>query len=361
MDIQEDYAKYLEIFNSCRIDITKELTHPKYVLQVYNNCGDLLRFGTLGNFTMLIGKAKAGKTYALSLFVSAFLNSDTLQNKIKGTAYNTKQVVLYFDTEQDDNDILILSKRICSLIGIDNPENLHVYGLRDYTPDERIKIIEVGIHNTENLGLVIIDGSRDVITSINDELQATDITCKYMKWTKTLQIHIITVLHQNKSDNNARGHVGSELINKAETVISITKDEKDENNPMFIIKSDQNRGKHFDSFAFQIDSDGLPYILEDWIPSQSGDSKQKAFKPECIRDQLHYDFISRTFEKQPEILPKDFKELIRDFIKSLNKDNPTGDTKIKEFVAYYKINNWVTKLGNEKDGKAPFIKFKDVF
>jgi hypothetical protein len=32
-------------------------------------------------------------------------------------------------------------------------------------------------------------------------------------------IHIHTILHQNKADENARGHIGTELNNKAETVL----------------------------------------------------------------------------------------------------------------------------------------------
>lgn len=38
-------------------------------------------------------------------------------------------------------------------------------------------------------------------------------------------IHIHTVLHLNKSDDNTRGHIGTELNNKAETVMKIIKSE----------------------------------------------------------------------------------------------------------------------------------------
>ena len=40
-------------------------------------------------------------------------------------------------------------------------------------------------------------------------------------------IHIHTVLHQNKG-TRTQGHIGTELSNKAETVLQV---EKDENNP----------------------------------------------------------------------------------------------------------------------------------
>ena len=44
-----------------------------------------------------------------------------------------------------------------------------------------------------------------------------------MQWTDDRQIHIHTILHQNKGDENARGHIGTELNNKAETVLLVEK------------------------------------------------------------------------------------------------------------------------------------------
>ena len=37
-------------------------------------------------------------------------------------------------------------------------------------------------------------------------------------------LHIHCVLHLNKGDNNVRGHIGTEMSNKAETVLVINKD-----------------------------------------------------------------------------------------------------------------------------------------
>ena len=48
-----------------------------------------------------------------------------------------------------------------------------------------------------------------------------------MQWTDDRQIHIHTILHQNKGDENARGHIGTELNNKAETVLLVEKDKND--------------------------------------------------------------------------------------------------------------------------------------
>ena len=90
--------------------------------------------------------------------------------------------------------------------------------LRKYTPEQRIRIVEQAIYNTPEIGLVIIDGIRDMVYDINSPSESTRIISKLMQWTDDRQIHIHTILHQNKGDENARGHIGTELNNKAETV-----------------------------------------------------------------------------------------------------------------------------------------------
>ena len=52
---------------------------------------------------------------------------------------------------------------------------------------------------------------------------------KALKWTEDYNIHIVVVLHENPGSDKARGHIGTELMNKAETVIALEVDKYDEN------------------------------------------------------------------------------------------------------------------------------------
>jgi hypothetical protein len=60
------------------------------------------------------------------------------------------------------------------------------------------------------------------------------------------------------------GHLGTELNNKAENVLQITKDRFDKNissvTAMFI------RDREFEPFAFRINEDRLPKLVEDYQP-----------------------------------------------------------------------------------------------
>ena len=95
--------------------------------------------------------------------------------------------------------------------------------LRKFNPKERLAIIDDAISQIEGLGFVVIDGIRDLVYDINSPSEATCVISKLMQWTDEYQIHLHTILHQNKSDENARGHIGTEINNKAETVIQIEK------------------------------------------------------------------------------------------------------------------------------------------
>jgi hypothetical protein len=78
-------------------------------------------------------------------------------------------------------------------------------------------------YQNPDIGFVIIDGGRYLLSGgINDEKSTTVVTTEFLRWTEEREIHIIVVLHQNKNDLDARGHFGTECVNKAETTASVT-------------------------------------------------------------------------------------------------------------------------------------------
>ena len=111
------------------------------------------------------------------------------------------------DTEQSHYHCLKVMKRILRLTGLpDDRDNEHLefLALRKYTPEQRIRIVEQAIYNTPDIGLVIIDGIRDMVYDINSPGESTRIISKLMQWTDDRQIHIHTILHQNKGDEKRK-------------------------------------------------------------------------------------------------------------------------------------------------------------
>ena len=91
-----------------------------------------------------------------------------------------------------------------------------------------------------------------------------------MQWTDDKQIHIHTVLHQNKNDEHARGHIGTELNNKAETILQVEVDKEDK--AISVVEAVHIRDRDFEPFAFRINEDVLPELVEPYLrrPARTG-------------------------------------------------------------------------------------------
>jgi len=149
-----------------------------------------------------------------------------------------------------------------------DPDNLVMLTLRKFPPDMRLAIVDHAIGTIPHLGLVIIDGIRDLLYDINSPKEATDIISRFMQWTDDRQIHIHTILHQNKNDENARGHIGTELNNKAETVMQIEVDKEERS--ISVVEAIHIRDREFEPFAFRINSETLPELVEPYQPRKRG-------------------------------------------------------------------------------------------
>jgi len=338
-----------EILESLRINPTDKIDRPKTAwLQKRDNNPYQLNedpiLGTLGNFSLAIGKAKSRKSFFINIAVSAVLGKDLILNQFRGTLPPEQSTVLYFDTEQGRYHVQLALKRICDQINVKEPENLKVFGLRSLKPSERLKIIEYAIYNTPNLGFVIIDGIKDLINSINDEAEATLISSKLLKWTEEKNIHIMTVLHQNKSDNNARGHIGTELINKAETVLSVTKNEQDKD--ISVVEAQQCRNKEPEPFAFEI-KNGLPVLVEDFeIRTETKNSK---YDISDLEDYRKFKLLIEAFSKNESFTYSELRIQIQiAYKKEFNKK--LGDNRAKQLISICKNNDWLV----QEKSKGPY-------
>ncbi len=62
-------------------------------------------------------------------------------------------------------------------------------------PDKRKQIIDYMLANMEDIGLVIIDGIRDLMYDINSPSESSELINLLMKWSSEYNLHIHTVLH----------------------------------------------------------------------------------------------------------------------------------------------------------------------
>ena len=279
------------LWQAARLTLTGEYVVAPEILRVHGSA-----IGTLGNFSASIGKAKSKKTFNVSAIVAAALKNGTVLQYAAELPEN-KRKILYVDTEQSPYHCQKVIRRIVRMAGLplnEEPKHLDFLTLRRHTPEFRIAIVEKAIYNTEGLGLVIIDGIRDMVYDINSPSEATKIISKLMQWTDERQIHIHTILHQNKADENARGHIGTELNNKAETVLEVAKDKLDGN--ISTVQAIHIRAMDFQPFAFRINDDALPE-LADGYSMDKNKGENPYFDYSELKNEQHREALETAFSE----------------------------------------------------------------
>ena len=337
-DINPENGRSIKgLLESVLIDPLEQLPPPENCIEIITD-GATSTIATLGNFSLLIGKAKSRKTFLVCLKIAAFISNSTMLNAIKGITKAGKDEAILFDTEQGKYHLHRTVNRICRMSNMSNPSKFKAYGLRKFKAVDRLKMIEEKIYRTPNLGLVVIDGIRDLVTSINDEDQASNMTSLLLKWTEELNIHIIVVLHQNKNDNNARGHLGAELVNKAETTLSVTKSPQDKD--ISIVEAEYCRDKEPEPFAFEIDDMGLPIIADNWQARTA--SRKKGGESTEVEDFKKFQLLTSIFSKDKEYTYKElWIALQTEYKRQIGVS--ISDAKVKKMVGECKNEGWVTQ------------------
>lgn len=334
MESNNSNVNYNEILDSCRIYAEENVERPPVAIMINSEDGQIPSF-TLGNFSLIIGKAKSKKTFLVGVLAAAAVKGDKVIDIVEGSLPEGKHKVLYFDTEQSKYHGTKSVKRIADLSGIQSPQQLQAYGLRKFNPKTRLELIRYSIYSTSEVGLVVIDGGRDLLSlGINDERSATTVTSEFLRWTEEKQVHIVVVLHQNKNDLNARGHFGTECVNKAETTVSVTQYGGDQN--ISVVECEYSRDIPFRRFAFRINDEGLPELV---IQSELSRHRTKVTKVDQVSIEFHKDIIRSTLSNNAEY---QYEALWRAIKASFEGNGYNiGNGSSKKFVTYYREQGWV--------------------
>lgn len=225
------------------------------------------------------GKAKSGKTFFLSILMAGCLTQKALA--LERTAHtdltDLKPLkVLWIDTEQSqqstqeilkDRIIPLAEKSVISERSVcDIDKTLYAFNLRGLGFEKRGKMVDVAIR-TIKPDICIVDGIKDLMTDINDAVQATRIMEQLMALAKEFNCSIVCVLHLNKSeqDRNMRGSIGTELTNKAFEVFQCEMiSEKDQTETFKVTQTYSRKQKMKQKLYYRINDEGLP----EWCPEE---------------------------------------------------------------------------------------------
>lgn len=323
-------------WHDTRLNLKESYSKPPIILKVDDSV-----ICTLGNFSASAGKEKSKKTFNVSALTASLLSGKSVLN-YNPSIPSDRRKVLYIDTEQSNYHCHKVASRIQQLanLGIDEiDERLIFLALRKYTPEQRIAIIEQAIYESPDAFLVIIDGLRDLVLDINSPSEATAIMTKLLTWTDEMNIHIHCVLHLNKGDDNTRGHLGTELNNKSETILQITKDEQDKNTSVVSAKS--IRDICFDDFAFFINDVALPELAEDYTCPET-----KPFGYQELTEEQHRESLTKTFESSQSLGYNQLIETLKQNYETV-AGLSMGYNKIKALKRFLQNKRMIVKVGKQ--------------
>ena len=281
---EEPKVDYQQLHKNAVTDLTKAPPFPPIAISIglddreYGGIRYPLRFGTFGNISMIKGEEKARKSFLKSLLLSCAIGgkSNNYTKDIEITGHDlTNKWIIDIDTEQDTYDAWLNASRIPQMVGKLPPNYLYLKW-REYTPQERIQLLEWLFMESEyknNLGIVSLDGYVDFLKNFNDLEESSQFTQRLMKYTSLTKCHLTGVLHLNPNSDKGRGHIGTILQQKCETVV-IIKDMGE----FSLITCQRARGKKFKDFTMRIDDNWMPYISDDDINNQEFEFKENRKK-----------------------------------------------------------------------------------
>ena len=249
------------------VDMTKELPEVLPLISINGSC-----ICSVGNISAICGEAKSRKTFLTSgLVASAMAIPYNKLNNFKNVDKNHDLNVLWVDTEQGEMHVRKVVDRISEMTGakmgglISEPR-LTTLALRELPPHERKQRMYDAMR-LMHYDLVVIDGIADLQRNTNDLEESDALVTELMALSTLAETHILCVLHTNPGSDKARGHLGSSLQRKAETVLFVHRvGETSVVEPQFC------RNEPFERFAFCINEEGIPEVCP--LPMEGATSER---------------------------------------------------------------------------------------
>lgn len=191
-----------------------------------------------GDLVAISGKEKCGKTTDCRIIVSALMKTEYMG--VKALEEDTR--VLWIDTEQASQTSRAVCRGIELMCGSELSDERFIYfALREYPDRQEMTEVMRMLFDKYCPDIAIIDGIRDFIPDFNDVVESAEIVLECMRLSSGVSAEqarekglkerpaccVCCILHQNKpkDDNNMRGHLGTELSNKAGEVWEATQDD----------------------------------------------------------------------------------------------------------------------------------------
>jgi hypothetical protein len=180
--------------------------------------------------TMIQGKTGTHKSHIAQNIVSAIIAKESNVSKTMGFSCPTPSdlVVVYIDTERNYREQFPLAlQSILSNAGYRadaNPVNFVYFSFLEVPRSRRLRVLNEKLKHLREFFkskhlLIVLDVITDFVASFNDEKECMELIDVLNYMCNRDSASVIGVIHENPASDKARGHLGTELANKATTVL----------------------------------------------------------------------------------------------------------------------------------------------
>jgi hypothetical protein len=193
------------------------------------------------------GQAGVHKSRLAECFCSALLKTHSCNNDLLGLkriSFEPIHTVVYVDTERNLSEQYPYALQSIQLKAgyekTDHPPNFEYISLLQINRKERFAALnEYLTHikkSTENPLFIVLDVSTDCIEDFNKTDKSMELIDLMNMAINEHNVIFLCLIHENPKSEKARGHFGTELMNKASTVMQVGFEKDSSNNDTDIIK-----------------------------------------------------------------------------------------------------------------------------
>lgn len=244
------------------------------------------------NLTVMQGKKKQGKTAGAICFVMALLAGE--YNGLK--SHESNPTVLWVDTEMGDAETRKRMRLMVDKLGIDREtacERLKVISLKTVPKanEMRLTALERAIQEVCP-DLVVLDGVADMVRDFNQSDECFEVLERLGAIVEETGIALLTMIHENRQDGNAKGHAGAACDQKAYEIYAVKKEEHGSS-----VKYIEGRGAPCTGFQFAFDDNGVPVPPPDVVNREFSECLETwygvvAFLPPSEDGYRHKDLVT---------------------------------------------------------------------
>jgi hypothetical protein len=223
-------ANLKTVLDTSRILKEIKATDIKFSRPILEQYGNAVIFPHTIN--VIQGQAGVHKSRLAECICSAFLKLHNCENELLGfkrTNFNADHAIVYVDTERNLSEQLPYALQSIQIKAgydkKDNPPNFEYISLLQITRAERFGTLNQYLsylkRKISDPLFIVLDVSTDCIEDFNKTDKSMELIDLMNIAINEHNVVFLCLIHENPRTDKARGHFGTELMNKASTVMQV--------------------------------------------------------------------------------------------------------------------------------------------